>query len=463
MVYLFSSGPCNFYIIQGLNHGVDVVKLIKAASPFAFAGEVVTQSERPTISAKVMVMKIDALRTNLAADAAPLRPHAASNRAQIHPIRSRRGLITLLRCISVVSCIWLLAGCSKNSEPRITGRRSDPPVSLRCAWQPGYRYHLHLELSVITDPGTPEMGEGNLHRVTFAEECLVTATNKGTDVGLDMEILSIAMERAKGNQIPLSFDSEQGGEAADELGYVPVLTNLIGGHLRFLVSAEGKMLRANGINEWIARALGEATGRVAAGPAPANIPVVSKMPQGSARRNTVANTLRNFFTQDLFRQVIEFGFVPAAPVRIGEEWKAHGDVFVSGHGRYTFDGTGKFEGWQQHGQTNCARVALSGAHVAPAKAPPPPGTNQKKQNPDSLHGTLWIDPSLSFPATSILEAHIILADQNVTRKQGTNNVTIKVPPKTVRQNLAIRLLEANAIPQTPTPEAGDAKPNETKL
>ena len=127
-------------------------------------------------------------------------------------------------CASVASVglacsLVLLAGCSRSkSEPRIAGKPSDPAVSLHCAWKPGYRYHLRMEMDVLTDSAHPDPDQAGLHRVTFAEECVITATNspKGGNIGLDMQILALAMERAKGSAVALSFDSDQGGEASDD-------------------------------------------------------------------------------------------------------------------------------------------------------------------------------------------------------------------------------------------------------
>src|SRR5437867_10951156 len=77
-------------------------------------------------------------------------------------------LITGL-CCGVLLC----AGCSKSKhEGRIIGKRSDPPVSLRCTWQPGYRYHVRLELMVLTDPAMTGPNDTDQHRVTFEQECL---------------------------------------------------------------------------------------------------------------------------------------------------------------------------------------------------------------------------------------------------------------------------------------------------
>src|SRR5437763_10912873 len=213
-----------------------------------------------------------------------------------------------------------------------------------------------MEMDVLTDSAHPDPDQAGLHRVTFAEECVIKATNspKGGNIGLDMQILALAMERAKGSAVALSFDSDQGGEASDDYGYIPVMTNLIGGHLQFLLSPDGKMLRNVGVNEWLARAIGEAPTRAAApkvvmnrpppspppndGAAPTNglsrlIRQVSQIGAGGnagapspKARSPVANTLRNLFTPEHFRQMLEFHFIPAAPVRVREEWKAQGDT-----------------------------------------------------------------------------------------------------------------------------------------
>ena len=176
----------------------------------------------------------------------------------------RMASVVLIKTLTGLMCCLLVSvGCSRGKkEPKITGKPSDPPVSPHCAWQAGNCYHLRLEMAVLTDSPALDPKEKGLHRVTFAQECLVTATNavrgKAGNIGLDMEILSLAMERARGTQVALSFDSEQGGETSDDLGYVPILDALIGGRLHFLLSPDGKMLRAEGIPEWLGHAMGDA-------------------------------------------------------------------------------------------------------------------------------------------------------------------------------------------------------------
>src|SRR5947209_548467 len=108
-------------------------------------------------------------------------------------------------------CLVLWPGCSRGKrEPPITGKASDAAVSLRCVWKPGFRYHVKLEMEDLSDSAAvPDPNETGVHRVTLAQDCIITATNlpKGDNIRLDMEILSLAMERTKGAAVSLSFDS----------------------------------------------------------------------------------------------------------------------------------------------------------------------------------------------------------------------------------------------------------------
>src|SRR5207244_980582 len=147
------------------------------------------------------------------------------------------------------------------------------------------------------------------------------------------------------------------------------------------------------------------------------------------------------FTTEHFRQMLEFNFLPAAPVRVGQEWPTAADIPISGRGRFRFDTTAKFAGWQQHGQTNGTRIDLHGKRVSSDKAPPPGGAPP----PDTMSGTLWIDPSLGFPIGTILDAQIYFPDDTLNRKQGTNSVPAAKNFKSVRQNVTITLLDAVAL------------------
>ncbi len=391
--------------------------------------------------------------------------------------------------------LLLSAGCGKRGEQKITGSRSAAPVALACAWQPGYAYHLRLDTEIVTETeGTDPQNSGR-HRVTYGQECLVRVTNspRGGNLELEVEITSLEMERAKNEGVALSFDSEQGGETIDDFGYVPVLKKMVGGRLRFSVSPGGKLVKFDGISEWLNNALGakspsrpSPTARVktliqqnppgspgspppteilneelafrraefAPGPPATNAPgaaagtagrMFTAVPANPARPSsssgdTVGRTLRGFFNTDLFRTLLEFHFLPAAPVRVGDEWKEQGDTpITSRNNRIKYDAQCTFTGWQQHGGTNCARIDAVGKSAAQR---PPVKSSNKSGTKSGLDGTVWVNTDLAFPKTTVLDKESVLPGDTNTRLVGTNSVTTTTGPKYVREHVTITLLKA---------------------
>src|SRR6185503_1054345 len=427
--------------------------------------------------------------------------------ARISRVQCPPGMASL---VALVAAAVLLVGCGKGNGPKITGSRSYAPISLACSWQPGYTYHLRLDTEILTETEGADPQNDGLHRVTFAQECIVRVTNslRGSNLALEAEIASIEMERAKNEAVALSYNSDQGGEYIDDMGYAPVLKKLVGGRLRFSVTPSGKVVKFEGIPEWLNNALGSkantsrpttnsrvktvlrqsstnspagppafevvsedvATGRVpyVPGPPPPNAPAVMSItnrsfnaaappsrptssPSGAA--DMVARTLRGFFNTDLFRTLLEFHFLPAAAVRVGDEWKEQGDTPITGRStRVKYDAQCKFSGWQQHGGTNCARIDAEGK----AAAQTPAAKSSRKGRKSGMDGTVWVNTELAFPATTVLDKESVLPGDTNTRMVGTNSVTTTTGPKYARQHVTITLLKATP-PEAPAASA-DASP-----
>jgi hypothetical protein len=165
--------------------------------------------------------------------------------------RSRLSVEGLTRAMLVaVGCLLLpAAGCSRKQEAPIT-KGTTAPVSLQCVWKPGHTYEVRFELDQVMDTDPPNRIADTSHRISFEQVCRIVATNTpGGQVRLDLEVLSLGMERSKSGQMSTGFDSEQGGETFDDHGYVPVLRRMVGGKMRFLVSPQGRVLKADGVSE----------------------------------------------------------------------------------------------------------------------------------------------------------------------------------------------------------------------
>src|SRR4051794_35229409 len=90
--------------------------------------------------------------------------------------------------LPLLCCLLASAGCNKKKvEPRITGSHSAPAVSLQCAWKPGLRYILRLEMNQLTDPdsGDPDKRQ---HRVTFAQESQIDIPSARQSTNLSAEV-----------------------------------------------------------------------------------------------------------------------------------------------------------------------------------------------------------------------------------------------------------------------------------
>jgi hypothetical protein len=440
---------------------------------------------------------------------------AFSGNTAAGPLRVNRapGPLGLAVLAALVAGPLLLAGCGKRSEAKVTGSRSDPPISLACAWQPGYTYHLRLDTEILTETEGADPQNSGVHRVTYGQECIVRVTNslRGGNLDLDVEITSVEMERAKNEAVALSFNSEQGGESIDDMGYVPVLKKLVGGRLRFSVSSSGRLVRFEGIPEWLNNALGNkstprpttsprlktltrpnspgtpggpttfevvsedvASGRVPSLPGQPltnatrvmvvgtnrsfnSVPAIPSRPAGSSASgaaDTVGRTLRGFFNTDLFRTLLEFRFLPAAPVRVGDEWKEQGDTPITSRTtRVKYNAQCTFKGWQQRGSTNCARIDAVGKTAAQT----PPGKASKKAGRKSgVDGTVWVNTELAFPAATMLDKESVLPGDTNTRMVGTNSITTTTGPKYAREHLTITLLKVT--PPQPPAASSDASP-----
>lgn len=349
----------------------------------------------------------------------------------------------------MVCCAILGSGCArKKSEPRITSGKSDAPVSLQCAWKPGLRYIVRLEMSQLTDPEVPDPDIGQ-HRVSFSEECQIDVkeARKEGSLSAELTILSLAMDRSKGNELVVSFDSEPGWEpVTEEDHYTTIMRQWVGGKLNFLISPEGKVLSSQGLPQWLNKgfaadprpsgARGKVTTMVSTNGTTNVVRRTVAAGGGRDKRTTVVNTLKNFFTPELFRQIFEFSHLPPNPVRVGDSWTAQGDTPVSGRGGSRYETKDQFAGWQLNSNTNCARVNIDGQLVPMGLAALP---NGKK---GTFKGHVWVNTELGFPITQVFEKRGIFPDPATARQLGTNAAVAPTGSyKSIQQTVSITLLD----------------------
>jgi len=192
-------------------------------------------------------------------------------------------------------------------------------------------------------------------------------------------------------------------------------------NLRFQLSPDGRVMRADGLNEWIDRALGiESSTNTNTGPGPGPGPRrVARAAPVAGRGTSVNSTVRNFFNQDLFRQLIEFQFLTGNPVHVSDTWTTSGDTPIGTRNRVNFDATSTFKGLQMHAGTIAPALNFEGRSAGPEN---PGGTNNVRRPPAiTAHSARVVDrPEPRLSLETVLHKEMKLGASTSMRTQGTN-------------------------------------------
>ena len=363
----------------------------------------------------------------------------------------------LLKLAAITSLAVLLAGCNKSNSPGrkaeepITGRKSDPPVEMKAEWKAGKRYTFHLDLVLNTEMpagrrGNPNAGPLRQMETSLGQDYSITVTNAGPDGsrGLQLEIHALTMDIASGDTYVMNFDSENPGLGLSESPLADQLQKLIGGKLRYQISADNKVMRMEGFQELMDRMSGATRagrGQVAPG-----------------------GMIGRIYNPQYFRQLVELTGLPKEPVKIGDSWPVKREITAGGMGALMIDLTSTFRGWQKHDNRNCALLEFSGALTPRTEAPTPDTTTNRTSdvrrliraittpagNPFNLEkgtitGRSWFDPSIGFTAETTLDQTLVTKG-SVRRTQGTNTV-MTISTNTTHQVVWIKLLDVAEIPE----------------
>jgi hypothetical protein len=360
----------------------------------------------------------------------------------------------LLRLGLAAGCILLAFGCRKPQTAReapITGRPSDPPLELTPRWQPNKRYTLYQEIYQSTGtewertPSTPPM------EVSIDLGLLITTTNApGGNVGLEMEVLSLAAEVTTGERFGLRYDSLNKA-APNEGAGLELFEGIAGTRIRLLVGPNNRVLQVDGLRELrqhieSVTASAFATGRQ------------RTMRAYSGWAATIARLLSD---PNSYRQMVEFSGWPGKAVKVGESWSLLRQWPGLLGGQATLSAKHTLKGWQEREGRKCARVEITeniGTLARPAGRVAS-GQNMRMENVPAS-GTVWFDPALGFPVESVFQRgyHYSGVQSVSPPRRGTNAPPTNAAPimqkfsNAVSQRVAIRLSEVSSLePPPPAP------------
>lgn len=316
-------------------------------------------------------------------------------------------------------------------ESPITGKPSDPPVDLAIAWKTGQRYLMSLEMSqscgyrVRTNTAPME--------TALTQDYAVNVTDAtGGNRNLELEILGFTLETTSAGRIVMNFDSlkaasSEGNAVAQALG------KLVGGRVRYIVSADNKIISSDGVKELAARA-------------------------GSATAGTTATrpviVARRHFNADGLKQMVELGGPPPGPLRIGTKWTVERDINAGIHGTFRLVTTNTFAGWQLRDKVNCARINITGtvsATTVTGLSAAASAIGSMKISHGKLTGTSWINPSLGVPVETTFNATYDAPVIVPPSRRDSTAETISTTISPARLGLSIKLTEVSPLPKPQVP------------
>jgi hypothetical protein len=329
----------------------------------------------------------------------------------------------------------VFAGCKKDSsnagapkDSKVTGKPTDPPVAIAPAWKTGNKYLMRLERSQTVP--LPDGARGGRRgaanaaaqnnaplEVTYAQEYTLTITNAGANNrGVELEMTGIELQTSRGEEVWITYDSQNKAAPRAQnnpmtTAVVAALDKLIGGKIHYLLNADGKVEKIEGVNEFIARADGTNTGR----------PFAPSM------------ILKQALNEETFRQMVELNGAPSRDVKIGDSWPYQRDVEAPTIGKLTIHVSNTLKGWQEHDGVKSARVEFTGAITASGtNRTTLPGGARVTIEDGSVKGHYWYDPAIGLAREMQLQSTYTIhaAGGRGTNATGTNQFTAKVTDST---------------------------------
>lgn len=341
-------------------------------------------------------------------------------------------VLAAILCAAIVP----LSGCKKKSSDSaasdsatpIVGKATDTPVSIKPAWKSGNKYLMRLERTQVGRFGpaaAPRRGQRQNNdapvETTYAQEYTVTITNGAAGTrGAELEITGIELVAARGEETFINYDSQNKAAPRDQsnpisTAIVNALDRLIGGKVHYLLSADGKVQKVEGVNELFARADGTNT------------------PRGQFAASTI---LRRAISEDTFKQMVEINGAPDKDMKIGDSWPFAREVDAGMVGKISVSVTNTLRGWQERDGAKCARIEFTGTVSSSGNAAATPGRISISDG--QVTGHYWYDPAIGLNRELEMKQSF-----NVSGAFGGNRNTNNATPASipVKESVSVKLLE----------------------
>ncbi len=339
-------------------------------------------------------------------------------------------------------------GCNRSSrhEAPITGKSSDPAVTMTARWQEGKRYIFRVESVNSTQVPRKNTTQLIQTETSVGQDLAFSVTNVAPDGSrvLQMEILAVQMQTGRDDSITMSYDSGNQVMQVEDTPLVQRLRRFVGLKLLFRLSPDNKVTRIDNVRDLNDRQSG-----------------------GGNIRGVAASVIGRCFNQQFYREVVEMGMLPKTPVKIGDTWTVDRPANAGPSGSpFPSTFTYKFVGWQQRMGTNCARLDFTGEFKpAPPPAPsqPKPGdTNAPTVRPvvkapsnksledSEITGRSWYSPEHTLAIETVYQQSITAKTTTTRRVRSTSGT----PSGTNAVEIVELEGDTNAPPSTPSTTNG---------
>ncbi len=324
-------------------------------------------------------------------------------------------------------------GAEAKGEASLAGRPTDPPVALKPEWKPGVTYLMRLESQQTSQLPAFGGGRGNQRQTNnapvetmFAQEYSLKVTNAdGGRRGLEMEVTGVELQAGRGEETWINFDSQNRAAPRDANPMVEALEKLVGGRLRFLVGADGQVLNVDGTKELFQRMDSQADSG------------------GRANRQRGGGLLSRFYSEDVFKQMVEVAGAPPGAVKIGESWPVTRETAAPMIGKLTVFTTNTLLGFQSRDGVRCARVEFTGVIAMSSATTTNTGFRMEIQD-GVVSGHYWFDPELGLSRETIVD-QVYKVSVPAFGGRGTNDAARTNAPggfaAPVKQRVTVKVME----------------------
>ena len=284
----------------------------------------------------------------------------------------------LLFPAAILALVLAGAGCNKAgklSEPSKTPLPTGP-VELKLKWPQGERVVQNMDVKSKTETAIPGRPEPMQQNTTMGQKYALTVLKENSDGGheVEMEFLSARMGIEMGGKKLVNYDSAKPSAADATNPVAGMFGKIVGSKLKFIMNSSNMVERIDGVDEMM--------NRLSAG-----------MPAASL------GTLKGMYSEGYFKQMMSSArFMPSKAVSPGDTWPVHLEMPMEPLGILVMDYNVSLQGWEKHGQRNCARMEFTGTIKSmPGSATQPAmmGMSMTMKDGNST-GTTWFDPELGI-------------------------------------------------------------------